>query len=45
MSGKVLVTGGLGNLGSWISTHLANQGFDVYVLTRKKKNKNRRNTI
>lgn len=37
MRGKVLITGGLGNLGSWLSVHFANQGFDVYVLTRKEK--------
>ena len=37
MCGKVLITGGLGNLGSWLSVHFANQGFDVYVLTRKAK--------
>jgi len=39
MNGSVLVTGGLGNLGSWISLHLAKQGFDVYILTRKEKYK------
>ena len=39
MNGKVLITGGLGNLGSWISLHLAKQGFDVYILTRKEKHK------
>ncbi|ALV23670.1 nucleoside-diphosphate-sugar epimerase [Campylobacter iguaniorum] len=37
MNGKVLVTGGLGNLGSWITAKLANQGYDVYVLTRREK--------
>ena len=37
MRGKVLITGGLGNLGSWLTVHFANQGFDVYVLTRKEK--------
>lgn len=36
---KVLVTGGLGNLGSWISTYLANSGYEVYILSRKEKNK------
>ncbi len=36
---KVLVTGGLGNLGSWVSTYLARNGYEVYVLTRKEKNK------
>lgn len=37
MRGKILITGGLGNLGSWLSVHFANQGFDVYVLTRQAK--------
>ena len=35
MNGKVLVTGGLGNLGSWITRELSNSNFEVYVLTRK----------
>ncbi len=39
MSGKVLVTGGLGNLGSYIVSTLAKCGYDVYVLTRKEKYK------
>jgi len=39
MNGKVLITGGFGNLGSWISIHLASLGFDVYILTRKEKYK------
>lgn len=40
MSGKnVLITGGLGNLGSWISIYLAQQGYTVYVLTRADKHK------
>lgn len=34
MSGKVLITGGLGNLGSWITANLANQGYEIYILTR-----------
>lgn len=34
-SPKVLLTGGLGNLGSWITRHLAGAGFEVHVLTRK----------
>ena len=34
---KVLITGGLGNLGSWLTRHFANQGCAVYVLTRKDK--------
>ena len=39
MNGKrVLVTGGLGNLGSKVSIHLANLGYEVYVLSRKAKN-------
>lgn len=39
MNGKVLVTGGLGNLGSYITKYLVEYGYDVYVLTRKVKNK------
>lgn len=34
---KVLVTGGYGNLGSWLVRHLAGQGHDVHVLSRSKK--------
>ena len=35
---KVLITGGYGNLGSWIVAHLSkNKKFDIYVLARKKK--------
>jgi len=36
MHGKenVLITGGLGNLGSWISRYLANKGYTVYILSR-----------
>lgn len=37
MRGKVLITGGFGNLGSWLTMHFSAQGFDVYVLTRKEK--------
>lgn len=37
MRGRVLITGGLGNLGSWITRYFVEQGFDVYVLTRKEK--------
>lgn len=37
MRGKILITGGLGNLGSWLTRHFVEQGFDVYVLTRKAK--------
>ncbi len=38
MSGKnkLLITGGLGNLGSWL-THYFSQSFDVYVLTKNVK--------
>ena len=36
---KVLITGGLGNLGSKITIYLANLGYEVYVLSRKEKNK------
>ena len=39
MTGKsVLVTGGLGNLGSWISSYLVKEGYQVYILSRKAKN-------
>lgn len=34
MSGNVLITGGLGNLGSWITKYFLKQNFNVYVLTR-----------
>lgn len=36
---KVLVTGGFGNLGSWITLHLASLGYEIYILTRKEKHK------
>ena len=39
MSGKVLVTGGLGNLGSWISTELYKSGYEIYILSRKERYK------
>lgn len=40
MSGKkVLITGGYGNLGSWIVAHLSSIGYEVYILTRKEKHK------
>ena len=35
MLGKILITGGLGNLGSWMTDYFYKQGYDVYVLTRK----------
>ena len=37
MLGRVLVTGGLGNLGSWVSKALSSAGYEVYILTRKEK--------
>ena len=37
MSGKVLITGGLGNLGSNITQEFSKCGYDVYVLTLKEK--------
>ena len=40
MIGKsVLVTGGYGNLGSYISKHLINLNYDVTILTQKERNK------
>ncbi len=39
MGGKILITGGLGNLGSWITREFCNAGYDVYVLTRYEKKK------
>jgi len=36
MHGSVLVTGGFGNLGSWITKYLLEKNFKVYVLTRSK---------
>lgn len=33
---KILITGGLGNLGYWLTKHFLKAGFDVYVLSRKK---------
>ena len=35
MNGNILITGGLGNLGCWISCYLSKNGFNVYILTRK----------
>lgn len=37
MHGKILITGGLGNLGSWLTTYFSKLGWDVYVLTQKEK--------
>ena len=37
MSGKVLITGGFGNLGSYITKEFSEYGYDVYILTRKEK--------
>jgi len=39
MLGRVLITGGLGNLGSYITKEFSDSGYDVYVLTRKEKEK------
>jgi UDP-glucose 4-epimerase len=35
MSGKILITGGLGNLGLWITDYLAKKGFSIYVLSTR----------
>lgn len=35
MPSKILITGGLGNLGSWITQRCTQENFDVYVLTKK----------
>lgn len=37
MSGKVLITGGLGNLGSWITSYLSRSGYDTYVLSKNER--------
>ncbi|WP_445947440.1 NAD-dependent epimerase/dehydratase family protein, partial [Shewanella sp.] len=34
---KVLITGGLGNLGLWITHHFLEQGHDVTVLGRSER--------
>jgi len=39
MSGRILITGGFGNLGSYITKNLATLGYEVFILTRKEKNK------
>lgn len=31
---KILITGGLGNLGSWLTEHFSENGFEVWVLTK-----------
>ena len=39
MSGRILITGGLGNLGLWISEYFEKQGFEVFILSsRESKN-------
>lgn len=38
MAGKVLITGGFGNLGSWVTKYLLNLDYEIYILTRKEKN-------
>jgi UDP-glucose 4-epimerase len=35
MRGKILITGGLGNLGSWMTRTFAQNGYEVLVLSRK----------
>jgi UDP-glucose 4-epimerase len=35
MNGKVLVTGGFGNLGAWVTRALYEAGYEVFILTRK----------
>lgn len=37
MHGNVLITGGLGNLGSWISKYLAQKGYKIFILSRSDK--------
>lgn len=34
MSGKLLITGGLGNLGSWVTSHLSSVGYQTFVLAK-----------
>ena len=38
MSGKILITGGYGNLGSWITNYLSDLGYELYIITKKVKN-------
>jgi UDP-glucose 4-epimerase len=35
---KILITGGLGNLGSWLTEYFSKNQYDVYVLTKNKRN-------
>jgi len=35
---RVLITGGLGNLGSWLTDHLVNSGHEITVLASRKRN-------
>lgn len=35
MRGKILITGGLGNLGSWLTHAFAQSGYEVFVLSQK----------
>lgn len=37
MPSNVLITGGLGNLGSWITQHFINKGYQVTVLSKNKR--------
>lgn len=37
MSPNVLITGGLGNLGSWITQHFIDKGYQVTVLSKNKR--------
>lgn len=39
MNGKVLITGGLGYLGSWLTKEFCDSGYEVFVLSRTGKNK------
>ncbi len=38
MPGKILITGGLGNLGSYLTKAFCTSGYEVYVLTRRETN-------
>jgi UDP-glucose 4-epimerase len=37
-SKKILITGGFGNLGSWLTKYFSNLNYDVYVLSKNKHN-------